>query len=131
MDFSSAIQAHANWRLRLFGYCKGVSKEQLDVRAIEKDNVCELGKWLYGEGKRFRSESVFPKLVEAHAAFHKAAAAIAELVHRGQQATAQQRLEASDSEFVVRSREVVKYLVSLRDKSAPGSSDQKPAPLAH
>ena len=114
MDFDAAIKAHANWRLRLFGYCTGKSREKLDVRSIEKDNVCDLGKWLHGEGKRYQSDAIFPKLIAAHAAFHQSAASVAALVDQGQRSAAQEMLESPASEFGKRSVEVVGYLSQLK-----------------
>ena len=71
MDFDGAIRAHSNWMLRLFGYCKGTSREKLNPETIQKDNVCDLGQWLHGEGQKFAADPEFSGLLQAHAAFHE------------------------------------------------------------
>ena len=32
MDFDGAIQAHTNWKLRLFSYCRGKVAEKIDMQ---------------------------------------------------------------------------------------------------
>jgi len=117
MDFDRAIQAHTNWKLRLFNYCKGSSQDKIDVRTVEKDNVCELGEWLHAERRKHAGGTGFEKLIEAHAAFHRSAAAVAALIERGQAPEAEKLLRSPDSEFNKRSLQVVGCLMSLRAKS--------------
>ncbi len=75
MNFSAAIQAHANWKLRLYAACHG-SPDAIDMHTLAQDNACELGKWLHGDGQRYVSEAQFGELRSAHAAFHRSAASI-------------------------------------------------------
>jgi hypothetical protein len=114
MDIDGAIQAHTNWKLRLFGACKGSSKEKIEAQTVEKDNVCELGKWLHGDAQRLGDDAVLKTLLEAHAAFHRTAAALARLIERGQNAAAEKALTAPDSEFNKLSIQVVGKLAQLR-----------------
>jgi len=118
MDFDGAVKAHSNWMLRLFNYCKGTSQEKLDPRTIEKDNVCDLGKWLHGEGGKFAADPEFPGLMKAHAAFHKSAASVVVLVDRGQRSEAEKLLTAGDSEYRQLSTQVVGLLKKLERKYA-------------
>ncbi|HUI82267.1 MAG TPA: CZB domain-containing protein [Bryobacteraceae bacterium] len=118
MDFDSAIKAHANWMLRLFGYCKGTSQEKLDAGTIQKDNVCDLGKWLHGDGRKFAADPEFKTLVETHAAFHKSAASVVVLVDRGQRPEAEKLLSSADSEYMRRSTQVVGLLKKFQRRYA-------------
>jgi len=118
MDFDSAVKAHTNWMLRLFGYARGTSREQLDPQTIEKDNVCELGQWLHGEGRKYAVEPDFQELVKAHAAFHKSAASLVVLVDQGKRSKAEQLLMAVDSDYRQRSFQVIGLLKKLQRKYA-------------
>jgi hypothetical protein len=116
MDFSGAIQAHANWKLRLLSYCQGVLREKLDLRMLERDNVCELGKWLHGEARKYSADPMLRELTDAHAAFHRCAASMAALVERGQAGTAEAFLNSKDSDFCRLSIKVVGFLMKMREK---------------
>lgn len=118
MDFDGAVKAHSNWMLRLFGYAKGSSKEKLDPKTIAKDNVCDLGKWLYGDGQKYAGEPEFSELIKAHAAFHKSAASVVELVDQGKRAAAQQILMSSDSDYCQGSSKVIGLLRKMERKCA-------------
>lgn len=116
MDFDAAVKAHSNWLLRLFGYAKGTSKEKLDPKTIAKDNVCDLGKWLYGDGQRYAGEPEFPELIKTHAAFHRSAAFVVELVDQRKGAEAQQILSSKDSDYCQGSFKVIGLLRKLEKK---------------
>ncbi len=116
MDFDGAIRAHTNWMLRLFGYAKGSSKEKLNPHVIEQDNVCDLGKWLHSEGQKLASEPEYLQLVKAHAAFHKAAGALVDMVDQGKRSAAELLLMAADSDYRQRSFQVVGLLKKLQKK---------------
>ena len=83
MNFTGAIQAHSNWKLRLVAQCRGTSSENIDVQMLAKDNACELGKWIHGLGQQYASDPRFKQLINLHAAFHKSAAAIAQMIGSG------------------------------------------------
>lgn len=118
MDFESAVTAHTNWMLRLFGYCKGTSNERLDPQTIQKDNVCDLGKWLHGDGRKFADDPEFPQLLKEHAAFHKSAASVVVLVDRGQRSAAEQILRSAESDYCRLSLQVVGLLKKFQQKYA-------------
>ncbi|HUI57838.1 MAG TPA: CZB domain-containing protein [Bryobacteraceae bacterium] len=117
MDFDSAIQAHTNWKLRLYNYCKGNSQDKIDVRTVQKDDICELGKWIHGEYRKHAGDPDFERLIEAHAAFHRSAAAAAALVELGLAPEAERVLRSPHSELSRRSLQVVGCLMSLKAKS--------------
>jgi hypothetical protein len=50
MNSNEAITKHVQWTYRFRNAAH--AKEQVDAAAIAKDNNCDLGKWLHGEGKQ-------------------------------------------------------------------------------
>ena len=68
--FDDAIAAHIKWKVRLNQFIDGTSTEQLDSGTVCKDNLCALGKWIYGEGAEHQSLSQYIDLVKKHAHFH-------------------------------------------------------------
>jgi methyl-accepting chemotaxis protein len=80
-DFTSAINAHIDWKMKLSKY---LEKPDGSLKAdhVCKDNVCILGKWLYGDGSHFQSQfpSVFTNLKGSHAEFHKTAGEVIRLI---------------------------------------------------
>jgi len=116
MDFDGAIQAHTNWKLRLFSYARGKVAEKIDNQTLRKDNVCALGQWLYGEGRKYAQDPKFQQLQETHAAFHKCAASIGAMVEAGQAAAAEALLNSPGSEFNRFSIRVVGLLMDLRSR---------------
>ena len=83
MTPKDAITAHVNWKLRIHALLTGKLSEKLEPTTIARDNVCELGKWIYGEGKVTMPPAERAALVAAHAAFHKEAARIVGEVYAG------------------------------------------------
>jgi len=119
-NFTSAIQAHSNWKLRLGAQCRAASPEKIDVNTLAKDNVCDLGKWLHGDRRRHASQSKYQQLVEAHAAFHRSAAALATMIAGGQGAQAETLINSRDSDFAKHSTRVVSLLMALRTEFGEG-----------
>ena len=72
MNFDQVIFAHSDWKNHFKHYLEG--KEKLDEQTVAKDNVCELGKWLAGEGARHAQLPEYRDLKEKHTQFHLTAA---------------------------------------------------------
>lgn len=112
MNFDDAIKAHAAWKLRLTMLNDGNSKEKLDPSVVERDNVCELGKWLTGEGlTRFKGMPEFEEIVALHARFHKAAAEVIKRVATGRKYAGS---ELSDSEYGKLSSQIIQKLMKMK-----------------
>ena len=85
MNLNDAMNAHVGWKTKLRGAI--TKKEQLDASTISKDDCCEFGKWLHGDGKReFASLTKdatehFNDCVKKHADFHRAAGVVAKLIN--------------------------------------------------
>jgi len=80
MDMNEALKAHAEWKVKLRSAIS--KKESLDAAKIALDNCCALGMWLHGESKikygRLKSHG---ECVSHHAAFHRAASAVAKTIN--------------------------------------------------
>ena len=80
MHLGNAIAAHNEWKAM---FRLAIARlEILDAAIISADNCCELGQWLYGEGK-----ALFGKLpshthcVSTHKIFHREAGTIADAIN--------------------------------------------------
>ena len=79
MDLDSAVQVHAEWKVKLRTAI--TKQETMDAKTIGVDNLCTLGKWLHGDGKaKYGKLPAFSECVSAHAAFHKAAGQVAQVI---------------------------------------------------
>lgn len=96
-QLGSAIAAHGQWKSRLRTAVL-TGKTEFEIRAVELDNQCPFGKWLYSEGARaFRATGDFDSVKGLHAQFHKEAAAILRLATTGRKAEAEAALTAGSS----------------------------------
>lgn len=120
MDFTTAIQAHSDWKLKLFTACDEGSHIRVDIATLMKDDACELGKWLHGPAGRYAADPKFQELLVAHADFHKAAASLARMIDLGKKADAEALLNARDSDFNRLSRQVVAVLMEFRRRNGNG-----------
>ena len=80
MNLDEAVKKHIEWRAKF--RLAIVKKEQMDAATISKDNCCEVGKWLHGEGKsRWGSKPEFLRALDKHKAFHAEAGKVAQLIN--------------------------------------------------
>ena len=112
MDLDSAIGAHAQWKIKLRA---GIDrKEQMDALTIGKDNCCELGKWMYGEGRQtLGSKPEFVTLIERHKLFHTEAGKVAQAINTAKYEQAAKMIE-SGSAFASASTAVCVAIVALK-----------------
>jgi methyl-accepting chemotaxis protein len=111
-DFSSAIEAHRKWKVRLRAAIAEHGK--LDVQTLCRDDRCPLGQWLHGPGgARWGQRPLFVELVERHAAFHRTAAEVAQTINREQFDEAE-RLIGAGSAFTQVSTEVASLLTRAK-----------------
>jgi methyl-accepting chemotaxis protein len=114
MNFSieEALHKHADWKLKLRTAIS--TKEKLDAATITKDNCCDVGRWLYGEGKkRWSSSPELQNAIDAHKAFHQQAGRIAALVNAGKYSEAEAALGAN-SAYARASNELGTALIRLK-----------------
>jgi methyl-accepting chemotaxis protein len=81
LDFDKVIGAHAQWKTK---FRAAIShQEQLKAETIARDDACELGKWIYSEGKAVLGQSKeFATLVSEHQHFHHAAGDVAQIINQ-------------------------------------------------
>ncbi len=116
MNLDKAIQKHMDWKVK---FRSAITKqEQMDVSSIGKDNCCELGKWLYGEGKTHCGHLAgYATVVSKHAAFHVEAGKIASAINAKKYAEAENML-GSSSAFTAVSGEVGVAIMRLKKEAA-------------
>jgi hypothetical protein len=105
-----AITAHSAWKMRLRDAING--KQQVDPLAVGKDNLCDLGKWIHGEGCTHNARLEFQTLRTRHAEFHVCAGKIAQMVKDGKKVDAEKALDGPD--FAGASTRVVAAIGALK-----------------
>jgi hypothetical protein len=83
MNPKDAITAHVNWKLRIHTLLSGKLPDKLDPSTIEKDNVCELGKWIHSDARSQLPKPQHGELLAIHAEFHREAARIVRETYAG------------------------------------------------
>ncbi|MFZ6818751.1 CZB domain-containing protein [Undibacterium sp. Ji22W] len=93
MDLNSAVAKHAEWKTK---FRVAISKKEImDAATIGKDNCCDLGKWLHGEGKnKFGHFATHSDCVSKHALFHIEAGKVANAINAKKFAEADAMLNA-------------------------------------
>lgn len=115
LNLRDVLNAHLAWNDRLKGFLEGTSNEQLDVNQIAPDNLCILGKWIYGPGqKQFGKLKEFSELRQTHNLFHKTAGQIVHEFKTGNSNTAANLLR---SKFRPLSNQIQLNLISLYGKT--------------
>ncbi len=93
LNLKQVLDAHMAWRVRLEAVLNGTSKESLEVSQIAPDNLCVLGKWLYGPGKVVLGTTTqYETLRTTHQTFHQLAGKILADYKRGDKAGAERLL---------------------------------------
>jgi len=115
MDFDEAIRAHGAWKAKLSTYLRKPDGS-LKAAAIQSDNQCDLGRWIYGEGAQFGSDPEFAVLKASHKKFHKAAAEVVNKADSGK-STSEDVALGSKSEFSTASANVVSAIMAIRRKA--------------
>ncbi|MDE3141861.1 MAG: CZB domain-containing protein [Pseudomonadota bacterium] len=70
LDLKAALEAHSAWKKRLRDVIEG--KEAMpEIGKVARDDLCLMGQWLHGEGKRqFGDLPTYQMLLQTHAEFH-------------------------------------------------------------
>lgn len=115
MNFDDAVAAHVKWKDRLNQFIDGTSVEQLKSDVVCKDNMCDLGKWIYGEGASFKAKSNYTALVNKHAHFHVCASDVVKKVEGNDKSGAKSLL---DGAFAAASAETVSAIMALKQEAS-------------
>ena len=83
MNLDNAVQMHAQWKMKLRS---AISKhEQLDLVTLSRDDCCELGQWLHGDGRSsYGRLASHADCVHKHLVFHSEVTKVAWAVNAQQ-----------------------------------------------
>jgi len=110
-QFDDAIAAHIKWKLRLVQFIDGTSTEKLDKATVCKDNLCALGKWIYGDGEKYKNAAHYGDLLTKHANFHRCAGEVVAKVDSNDKVGAKSILAG---EFAVSAKETVTAIMNMK-----------------
>jgi len=80
MNLNLALDRHAQWKTNLRAAI--FAQSTVDEATLAKDDCCDLGKWLYGEGKEKLSHLTgFTEAVSKHAEFHREVGKVARVIN--------------------------------------------------
>lgn len=116
MNFDDAIKSHSNWKMKLSTYIRNPD-QSLKATEVGRDDVCQLGCWIHGDGRSFASLPEYAALKAAHDRFHKAAAEIVRKADAGETVSSDIALSAT-SPYAKTSMEVVQAIMAMKRKAA-------------
>ena len=93
MNLDTAVQTHALWKTKLR---TAISRhEQMDLVTLSRDDRCELGIWMHGEGKaHFGQHASHSDCIRKHLDFHTEVTKVAKAVNAQQFMVAENMLNA-------------------------------------
>jgi hypothetical protein len=97
MDFSHLILAHSQWKRNLRNAIE--ESKSLDAATAGRDDLCELGKWMAGEGAAYANLPAYQDLKVKHAKFHASVAKVINQAHSLPKEKALELLDPLNSEF--------------------------------
>lgn len=110
-----AMMTHSAVKNRLIRAVRG--EEDIDYNVIKRDDLCEVGKWIYGEGGQKHGVSqIFHEFKKTHADFHKCAANVLLLHRSGKVAEANAELQRGS--FEQKSMEIGACIVRMKKDPA-------------
>ena len=77
MNFDDAIRAHTAWKFKLEAYLRKPD-HSINSAELQRDNQCELGRWIYSQTDAHASDAILVELKKDHADFHRIAASLVE-----------------------------------------------------
>ncbi len=120
IDLDMALVKHSEWKIKFRAAIK--SHELMDDKTISKDNCCEFGKWLYGDGNsQLGHLKSFSECVSKHSDFHVEAGKVAVMINLKKFGDAEAMLTDSESAFVSASTSVGVAIMRLRKDISPPS----------
>jgi methyl-accepting chemotaxis protein len=76
-NFDLIVLMHRNWLIQLRAF---LDDRKDDLKATSEDHLkCDLGRWIYGDGKKFSESETYKTLEDQHKKFHIAAGQIIKL----------------------------------------------------
>ncbi len=111
VDFDAIIDAHQAWKQKLRSAIGGGEEKNLNPDDVCKDNLCALGKWIYGAGKEYAHIPEYEPLRHTHADFHMCAADILRHAQTGDKDGANAMLVG---DFFDLSNRTVQHIVAMK-----------------
>jgi CBS domain-containing protein len=106
--FNDAIEMHTQWKMTLKKHLEeGVIQ---DIKKVGDCHVCDLGRWIYGDGVRYNRLPSFESMCVAHEHFHRTAAEVVFHSNANNKAKAKSLL-TSDGAFSQSSAKLIKVLM--------------------
>jgi hypothetical protein len=115
LAITNAISAHGAWIGRFRRFFSG--QEKLDAAVVSKNDQCDFGKWLNGEGKGLLDGASYQQIHKLHTEFHKIAGEVVRKVERGDVAGGKAAIEKT-GEFGKASAVLTAAMMAARDKAA-------------
>lgn len=107
-----AIIAHAAWKSKFRAFLAGTLA--LDPKLVEKNDACDFGKWLEGDGRAHLLPAEYERLHDLHVRFHTVAASVVRLKLSDDHATAQAAVERAGV-FTRASAQLTSEVIAVRD----------------
>jgi methyl-accepting chemotaxis protein len=125
-DFDRAVRAHSDWKMKLSAY---IRRPDRSLRAVEvaRDDVCELGCWIHGQGRHLAGAKEYAELKSSHAEFHRTAADIVRRADAGERVSEEIALSAT-SPYSNASSHVIQAIVAMKRRASSPPSTRAPAP---
>jgi len=95
-EIKKAVGDHGTWKKTLKN-AVDTGEIKIQISAIQADNQCSFGKWLYGSTitENEKNSRHYQQVLELHSAFHEKASEVAQLAISGQKARAMKMLEVN------------------------------------
>ena len=82
---------HRNWLIQLRAF---LDDRKEGLKATSEDHLkCDLGKWIYGDGRQLSGNAVYQTLEKEHKKFHLAAGTIIQTMTAGNKAKAEEQYQ--------------------------------------
>lgn len=112
MNLDEAVAAHTRWKLRLRLFLNGGADLGIDPGTAHRDDLCELGRWLHGQGEMEYGGGIdFEQLDCDHREFHEEVGRVVR-IHSDDPAKALERLDGP--RFTALSIAVVTAILKLK-----------------
>ncbi|MBS9777715.1 MAG: CZB domain-containing protein [Gammaproteobacteria bacterium] len=112
VDITTVIGAHNAWKRNVISVIEGTATQDFDANTVKQDNVCILGKWIYGDSSNQYSDTEeFQELKTLHTQFHSIAGTAIQLAQSGQASEARAMVETG--EYPTLSRNITMLLTTL------------------
>jgi methyl-accepting chemotaxis protein len=111
-NYGLILLMHRNWLIQLRAF---LDNRKGNLKASSDDHIhCDLGKWIYGDGKRLQANRIYHKLESDHKQFHELAGEIIRAKNEGNIIRAEELYQNLMKDY----RQVVSSIDALRHEKA-------------